>query len=203
MDFAEVFTEGQKWHKDQLITFWPEIQNDIVWGYNLPWWRSVLCECFLVYFFAFNCALNYAIILFFTLWPWPLIALCLTLHDLVRWTWMENRWGWYAAGTRGATSTSGTGRGVMSRVIDWGKAHKQQIPWRYIWYILFASKYFSGGFSQTKILIYIIEMSCQLKRNLYETVCRQMQTNYLLESLCIKAPHWALYHLWFQNTYEL
>ena len=30
-----------------------------------------------------------------------------------------------------------------------------------------------------------------------------MQTNWLLESLCIKAPHWALYHLWFQNTYEL
>ena len=28
-----------------------------------------------------------------------------------------------------------------------------------------------------------------LKRNLHETVCRQMQTNELLESLCIKAPH--------------
>ena len=31
------------------------------------------------------------------------------------------------------------------------------------------------------------------------TIKRQMQTNELLESLCIKAPHRALYHLWFQK----
>ena len=30
-----------------------------------------------------------------------------------------------------------------------------------------------------------------------------MQTNYLVESLCIKASHRALYHLWFQNKSEL
>ena len=29
------------------------------------------------------------------------------------------------------------------------------------------------------------------------------ETCVALESLCIKAPHRALYHLWFQNTYEL
>ena len=34
-----------------------------------------------------------------------------------------------------------------------------------------------------------------LERNLYETVCKHMQTNNFLESLCIKAPHQARYHL--------
>ena len=45
--------------------------------------------------------------------------------------------------------------------------------------------------------------SRRLEINLHETVCRQMQINELLESLCIKATHWALYYLWFQNISEL
>ena len=32
-------------------------------------------------------------------------------------------------------------------------------------------------------------------------ICRYI--HFFVESLCIKAPDWALYHLWFSNIYEL
>ena len=92
---------------------------------------------------------------------------------------------------------------------SYGSYHEPQLQWciRYYIYILipiykstkilavnlfaFAYRLFHEDFSS-------IYRARGLERNLHETACRQMQTN-----MCIKAPQWALYHLWFQNKPEL